>query len=84
MGKIYKYLYGIIILGAIITTGVSSAYGFLNNVCKTKAKYKKVNLLICFTAIFVSLFGFSNLVNSLYPVFGILGLIQLLIILKAK
>lgn len=84
LGEVYRYLYGIIILGAIITTGVSSGYGFLNNVCKTQSKYRKINLLICFGAIFVSLFGFSNLVNSLYPVFGILGLIQLLIILKAK
>lgn len=84
LGATYKYLYGIIILGAIITTAISSAYGFLNNICKTKESYKKINFLICFGAIFVSLFGFSNLVNSLYPVFGILGLIQLLIILKAK
>lgn len=84
LGAIYKYLYGIIILGAIITTAISSAYGFLNNVSKTKEAYKKINFLICFGEIFVSLFGFSNLVNSLYPVFGILGLIQLLIILKAK
>lgn len=84
LGRVYKYLYGIIILGAIVTTAISSAYGFLNNICKTKKTYKKINFLICFGAIFVSLFGFSNLVNSLYPVFGILGLIQLLIILKAK
>lgn len=84
LGIAYKYLYGVIILGAIITTAISSAYGFLNNISKTKETYKKINFLMCFVAIFISLFGFSNLVNSLYPVFGILGLIQLLIILKAK
>lgn len=83
-GAFYKYLYGVIILGAIITTAISSAYGFLKNVSRTREKYKKYNKTICLIAIFVSLFGFSNLVNSLYPVFGILGTIQLIFILKCK
>lgn len=79
-GIVYKYLYGIIILGAIVTTAISSAYGFLNNVSKTKESYKRNNLIICFLSIFVCLFGFSNLVNLLYPIFGFLGLIQLILI----
>lgn len=78
IGTIYKYLYGVIILGAIVTTAISSAYGFLNNVTKNKKEYKRINRIICIIAIFVSLFGFSNLVNNLYPIFGILGLIQLI------
>ena len=84
LGLVYKYLYGIIIIGAIITTAISSAYGFLNNVSKTKEKYLKNNLLICLVSIFVSFLGFSNLVNNLYPVFGILGLLQLLFIFRCK
>lgn len=83
-GEGYKFLYGLIILGAIVTTAISSAYGFLNNASKTKIKYKKYNKLICFIAIFISGIGFSNLVNSLYPIFGILGLIQLIFIIKSK
>lgn len=83
-GIIYKYLYGVIILGAISTTAISSAYGFLNNVSKTRKKYNIYNNIICFIAIFVSLFGFSNLINNLYPIFGILGLIQLIFIIKCK
>ena len=83
-GKIYKYLYGIIILGAIITTAVSSGYGFLNNVSKNKKQYSICNKIMCILAVFVSLLGFSNLVNSIYPFFGILGLIQLILILKCK
>ncbi|MDE5830822.1 MAG: hypothetical protein K2H53_04060 [Clostridia bacterium] len=81
-GIIYKYLYGVIILGAIITTAISSAYGFLNNVSKTKEKYKINNFWLCFAGVFVSLLGFSNLVNSLYPIFGFLGLIQLTLIVR--
>ncbi len=81
-GLIYKYLYGIIILGAIVTTAISSAYGFLNNVAKTNKKYKLYNLIICILSIFVSYFGFSNLVSAFYPIFGALGIIQLIFILK--
>lgn len=84
LGKTYKYLYGIIILGAIITTAISSAFGFLNNISKNKERYKRNNKIICILSIFVSLIGFSNLVNNIYPMFGILGLIQLILILKYR
>lgn len=83
-GNIYKYLYGLIILGAIITTEISAGFGFLNNVSKNEKKYKLNNKIICLIAIPVSLLGFSNLVNNLYPVFGMLGLIQIFLILKCK
>ena len=83
-GAIYKYLYGVIILGAIITTAISSAFGFLNNVSNSVKKYNRINLIICICAIIISHFGFSNLVNSLYPVFGVLGLIQMVFILKCR
>lgn len=83
-GSIYKYLYGIIILGAIATTAISSAYAFLNNISKTKKQYKKYNKIICVIAIFVSLLGFSNLVNNLYPIFGALGLLQLAFVVISK
>lgn len=83
-GIIYKYLYGIIILGAIITTAISSAFGFLNNVSNNEKDYKKYTQIICILSLFVPLIGFSNLINSLYPIFGILGLLQLILILKCK
>lgn len=79
-GTLYKVLYGIIILCAIFTTAISSAYGFLNNISKTKKQYKRYNLLICFVSIFVCLFGFSNVIDYLYPFFGFLGFIQLFLI----
>lgn len=83
-GKVYKYLYGIIILGAIITTAISSGFGFLNNISKTEREYSRNNKLICIGSILISFLGFSTLVNNLYPIFGILGLIQLVLILKCK
>ena len=81
-GTFYRYLYGVIILGAITTTAISSAYGFLNNISKTEKQYKKYNVIICAFSITAPIIGFSNLVNSLYPVFGLLGLLQLILILK--
>ena len=83
-GKTYQYLYGVIILFAIITTAMSSAYSFLNNISKDKIQYQRNNKIISFLAMFVPLIGFSNLVNNLYPIFGILGMIQLFLILKCK
>lgn len=83
-GESYKYIYGLIILGAIATTAISSAYGFLENIYVTKSKYMLYNFIICVISVFVTRFGFSNLVNNLYPIFGFLGLIQLIFILKCK
>ena len=83
-GKVYKYLYGIILLGAIITTEISAGFGLLNNVAKNREKYNLYNKMICATSILICLFGFSNLVNNIYPVFGVLGLIQIFFILKCK
>ena len=76
-GTIYKYLYGIIILVSIFTTAISAGYGFLQNNAKTQKKYKKLNIIMCLSAIIVSNIGFSKLLNLLYPIFGILGLIQI-------
>lgn len=67
-----------------MTTAVSSGFGFLNNISKNKKIYKRYNTLICIIAIFIGKLGFSNLVNNIYPMFGILGLIQLFLIIKLK
>jgi len=41
-------------------------------------------LLLCITAIPVSKLGFSYLVNLLYPVFGLLGLVQVIYIVFTR
>lgn len=80
-GKIYKYLYGGIILVAIFTSAISAGYSILENYTNTK-KYKKILLLLCGSAILVSNIGFSNLINTLYPIFGMLGVIQIVLIIR--
>lgn len=79
---IYKYLYGIVILSSIFTTAISAGYGFLNNVAKNKKVYSYLNLFICTSSILVSNIGFSNLINYLYPIFGVLGMVQIIFIIK--
>ncbi len=74
-GNIYSIIYGIVILIAIFTTAISSGYGFLKNL-PTK-KYKIATIITCLTSILVVPIGFSNLVNLLYPIFGVLGLMQI-------
>lgn len=74
-GNIHSIIYGIVILIAIFTTAISSGYGFLKNL-PTK-KYKIATIITCLTSILVVPIGFSNLVNLLYPIFGVLGLMQI-------
>ena len=78
-----KYIYGIAVLIAIFTTAVSTGYGFLSNITRTRKKYLIVAGTICLGAIFVGQIGFSNLINVLYPIFGYLGIIQIIFLLIA-
>lgn len=79
-GVAFKYIYGIVIIFAIYSTMISAGYGFLTNCTKTTRTYRLLALLMCISAIFISNFSFANLVNSTYPVFGLLGLLQFAII----
>lgn len=80
-GNVYKYIYGIVIVSAIYTSAIAAGYGFVQNCSKSKKAYKKICIFLCVTAIPVSKLGFSYLVTLLYPVFGLLGLIQVIYIL---
>lgn len=81
LGKYYYYIYSLIILLAIFTTQISVGYGFLRNITKSKKSHKIMSIIICIISVLISNFGFSNLVNILYPVFGIFGLIEIIFLL---
>lgn len=84
-GGLYKMLYSLIILIAIFTTAISEGYSFLENVCKNnKTMHKIINIAMCALGIPISLLGFANLVNIIYPIFGIVGMIQIIYILISK
>lgn len=75
-----KNIYGIIILVSIFTTAISLGISFLNNVAQNKNSYNILAIAICLSAILFSKIGFSNLVNLLYPILGILGLVQIFLL----
>ena len=74
-----KVLYGIVILTSILTTAISLIAGLMQNV-KEKNNKKIWLYLICISSIFISQIGFSALINFLYPIFGYIGIIQILLI----
>lgn len=83
-GKIFKYIYGFVIVASIFTSVVSTGYSFLKNVSKSKKTYEIILIIMCLSGILVSNIGFSKLVEILYPTFGVLGLIQIFIIFIKK
>lgn len=79
-----KNIYGIIILISIFTTAISLGISFLRDVAINKKSYNIISILICISAIIFSRFGFSNLVNLMYPILGMLGLLQIIKIILQK
>lgn len=77
---IYKYIFGIVILISIFTSCISCGNAFLENF--NNNNYKKIAIIICSVALVISELSFSNLVNVLYPFFGVLGLLQIGLIIK--
>ena len=77
----YKKIYAFIILASIFTTAISVGIGFIQNISKNRTSYPQIVLFMCITSLIVSNFGFSKLVNFVYPIFGYVGIIQMIIIL---
>ncbi len=80
----FTYLYGIIILIAIFTTAVSVGISFLNNISKNKKSFPQKAEILCISSVIISQISFSKLVEYLFPLFGFLGLLQMIFILKKK
>ena len=78
ISPIFEYIYGFIILSSILTTSISLGTSLLENIANSNKRYKQYAILICISAVLVSNIGFSNLVNLLYPIFGYIGLIQII------
>ncbi|MBO5179236.1 MAG: hypothetical protein J6B87_02685 [Clostridia bacterium] len=78
IGKFQTIFYGIVIVTAIITTAVSSGYAFLE---MRKKHYNIKAVVLCIVAVLFSRVGFSELVNTVFPIFGYLGLLQIICII---
>ncbi len=78
ISNFFRYIYGFIILSSILTTSASLGTSLLKNIAKNKKQNLIYAILICVTAVIVSRIGFSKLVKLLYPIFGYMGIIQLI------
>lgn len=77
-----EYIYTILLFLAIFTTAIGNGFAFIdfmNEKTKQNSIFLKFN--ICILALIFSFIGFSNLVEKIYPLFGYLGVFQLVIIL---
>lgn len=82
--KQYKVIYAFIILTSIFTTAISIGIGLLQNINDDKKTYTHFVTFMCITSLIVSNLGFSKLVNLMYPIFGYIGIIQLIYIINKK
>jgi len=80
----FRKIYGFVIVGAIFTTAISEGMSLIQNITKNKKSYTQFAIILCITSVIISNFGFSNLVKLLYPIFGVLGLVECMYIIKNK
>lgn len=83
LGNLFKYIYGLLVLISIFTTAISSGYGFLSNITKNKKRYLALSFVMCSTSIIIGQMGFANLINLIYPLFGYLGIVQIIFLIFA-
>lgn len=78
-----KYLYTVVLWLGIITTALANTYGFTQRIFNyTGLNYKFVLLASLTLAIPIATQDFSVLVAKIYPLFGLLGLIIILALIK--
>ncbi len=85
--NIINYIYTFVLLLAIFSTLISSLLSFIKTLeskisLNFSKKNKRYKLLVIILSIMLSNLGFGVFVGTLYPLFGILGIIQIVYILK--
>lgn len=78
---VWKY-YSVVILFAIITTAFSCGYSFLK--MNNEKNYFRNSALMCISGVLLSRIGFSQMINICFPIFGYLGIVQLIMIFLLK
>jgi uncharacterized membrane protein YkvI len=74
-----KYVYTLVLWMGILTTAIANAYGFAQRFANFTGIDYAVCLIVCMTlALPVATQSFSSLVNRVYPIFGILGILILI------
>jgi len=78
-GSLMFCFYSVVMIFAIYTTAFSSGYAFLR--LHSDKNYFKNCFSICVWSVLFAKIGFANLVNLFFPIFGLLGIIQIAYIL---
>jgi uncharacterized membrane protein YkvI len=74
--------YAFVLLTAMLISAVTAGYGFIERVSnKVNISKKLMIIIICILVIPLSSFGFSNLISTLYPLFGYIGLFVVIVVL---
>ncbi len=75
-GDLIRYFYLIILLCAIFTTAVANGFVFIEWVSGKFERKLAVTIVVTVFAVVFSHIGFSGFVNVVYPIFGVVGVIQ--------
>lgn len=81
-GALLTWGYVAVLLSAIFTTAATSAYCFYNQALKYRLRAGKV--LMCLAALLFSQVDFTIIVESVYPSFGLVGLLLGLLIVLTR
>lgn len=76
-----QYLYFFVLIIAMFTTAVANGYGFLERISDyTKIPWNRLIIIFTLLSIIVSQIKFSHIVAKIYPLFGYVGLFEILLI----
>lgn len=72
---------GIVIFGMVFSTAAGALYAFARRVVNpSKPSFKPIVILFAVIAYILSFVGFSELIGTVYPMFGYLGLLLIIIV----
>lgn len=85
LGTTVKILFLTVMWAEIFTTLIGNVYGLATNLeALFSLERKKILLMLFATSYVFSLFGFSNLVGFVYPLFGYCGIATMLLLVGRK
>ncbi|QEK13513.1 hypothetical protein FQB35_15280 [Crassaminicella thermophila] len=75
LGENVKLIYGILLWFAMLTTAIANGFVFIQSIEKRfKINHIIICILFCLGTIPLAKFGFKNLVKTIYPLFGYIGI----------
>lgn len=74
LSTLASYVYAVILYMALLTTAVANGFSVVEHFAEKGADRRVVSAVLCIVSIPMSLVPFSNLVESCYTFFGVIGL----------